>query len=1169
MEIPDGSQYQIALVAPLRQDYETAAILLQDKCCKHSLKTSGALCTLGKIGPHHLVLAGGQGDSSDTALFVHNTASDLLAEFPSIRIGFLIGVDAIAPAGGIAKSGDIVVGIPQGLEPGLVQFDAHQTSILGRLSVTHQMSRPPSAVQSVIESLRSKPGRQEFNKELFNKAMTVRSTATEQENLSWSKSVKILHSKIASSQDKLSKDDLIKTGRDSRVLCFERAAAKLKPQLPFLTICEVKTTNTSENTSREQRSGIAAVIYAMLIASKVDLNQLGKQRQFTNLFSYEPFGLERPGFRLIQLMRGVQSPLQCNLFQAYLDEEESIIPYEALSYVWGSQSTPSDITVDGKTMSITASLYDALYQLRQPDEDRILWVDALCIDQSNVKERSHQVNQMGEIYRKADNVIIWLGYLCGDAALLKMVIDQFSKELPSEAFRRWPREDQRWKETWRQVESSFGLTDNTRLVNGLSTFMENPWFMRVWVLQEVANAKRAVIESNLGKIHAKVFALLPHVIGSHVSEQCQAVLDMMPGPSKDTSWWAQDRNICTLLCKFKGSEATDPRDRVYALMGMASDMDSNAIEADYTKEEKMIVQDLCLYIYGDRNPVRGFSITSIQELQSQLSAISTRLLTNMLEQKSTAQSLQQFLGRQGMVRDFGDITLQKLMDHGRHLVNIYLSKCEVPFQINLQAAERSLVECPDLFDYFFQRQQISPALQRSVASWMIAVDYNGLEPFLKSVKLEMDPGPELIMNVMTFGLTDRVKLLNLVFEAFRKPIDLDETVFMQAIDEREAVLELLLQHCQHPIMVSNKVLVKAIKAGIEKLRTVLETPRQAICIEEDAFRAAVARDPTTLQFLFDQCDGGVFISDQLLHSAIQDSRGSLEKVLQLSSGIPVGIDGSVFTAAAAIGPETAQLLFDHCHDPVYATKKAIYTAASYSPGTLKTMLDVCPSKVELDKNLFDHAVSKDPATLRLLFHYCIRPINLTNKMLQLAIRAGIPVLEVIFENWASDMEITELVTKQAAIAGVQALTYLINNSKGKIQITDNILELPRAFDPSYQMLLGLRISERDVTEDEAIKSIESGSEAFLELFNRPGINFRLTERICKVAQKHDYAFGVLKNKRPSELFIFKRELFFQGSASLESDADRIIKQRGFLGWEHISVLSEMQESSIVSLSRDP
>ncbi|KAG8675843.1 hypothetical protein FPOAC2_01925 [Fusarium poae] len=463
----------------------------------------------------------------------------------------------------------------------------------------------------------------------------------------------------------------------------------------------------------------------------------------------------------------------------------------------------------------------------------------------------------------------------------------------------------------------------------------------------------------------------------------------MPGPSKDTSWWAQDRNICTLLCKFKGSEASDPRDRVYALMGMASDMNSNAIEADYTKEEEMIVRDLCQYIYGDRSPIRGFSITSIREFQSQLSSISTRLLINMLETKPTQQSLLLFLGRQGILKDIGDIALRKLLDRGSHLVNLYLSKCETPFMITLQVAERSLADFPNLFNYFLERQQIPPNVLRGIASWMIAVNYHGLESFLRRLKLEMDPGPELIMNLMTYGPSEPVKLLELIFEAFRKPIELDAVTFMQAIDENEAALKLLLQHCQHPIMIPDKVLVKAISSGIQKLRIILETPKRTICIEEDAFDAAVAQGSTTLQLLFDHCDGGVLISDQLLRSAIQAGPKTLERVLQMSSGIQVGIDGSIFIAAAAQGPKTVQLLFNHCHHPMYTARKAIYTAISYAPRTLETMLEFCPFKVELRKDLFVRAVAKGPVTLKLLFHHCIRPINVTNKMLEVAIRGGI------------------------------------------------------------------------------------------------------------------------------------------------------------------------------------
>jgi hypothetical protein len=269
------------------------------------------------------------------------------------------------------------------------------------------------------------------------------------------------------------------------------------------------------------------------------------------------------------------------------------------------------------------------------------------------------------------------------------------------------------------------------------------------------------------------------------------------------------------------------------------------------------------------------------------------------------------------------------------------------------------------------------------------------------------------------------------------------------------------------------------------------------------------------------------------------------------------MDENLLIVAAKRGPKTLQILLHHCHDPWHTANDAIYSAVNYDSYALKTLLEVCPYKFELTEKLFLRALAKDPATFRLLFQHCIKPINLTDKMLGHAIKAGITILEVIFDNWASDIETTELVTEQAAMAGIQALENLIANSRSKIQITNSILQQSRAVMSSFLKLAELRHSESDVTEHEAIAAIESGVEGFLELLNRPGINFRLTGKICMVASKHDYAFQVLQKKRPSELFMFRRQLFCEGSASLAGEAKRILKQRGLEGWENISALSAM------------
>ena len=83
--------------------------------------------------------------------------------------------------------------------------------------------------------------------------------------------------------------------------------------------------------------------------------------------------------------------------------------YEALSYAWGDPKTKTTIKCEGMHLHVTPNCASALKHLRTTKETRILWVDAICIDQSSLHERNVQVKRMGDIYSKASRVVIWLG----------------------------------------------------------------------------------------------------------------------------------------------------------------------------------------------------------------------------------------------------------------------------------------------------------------------------------------------------------------------------------------------------------------------------------------------------------------------------------------------------------------------------------------------------------------------------------------------------------------------------------------------------------------------------------------------------------------------------------------------------------------------------------------
>lgn len=99
--------------------------------------------------------------------------------------------------------------------------------------------------------------------------------------------------------------------------------------------------------------------------------------------------------------------------------EDSTKEFEALSYAWGSTKKLVDVYVGEtgcQTIQVTRNLADALPYLRHQEKPRVLWIDAICVNQQDLGERSSQVKRMPDIYSKATRVV-WLGLESKDSAL--------------------------------------------------------------------------------------------------------------------------------------------------------------------------------------------------------------------------------------------------------------------------------------------------------------------------------------------------------------------------------------------------------------------------------------------------------------------------------------------------------------------------------------------------------------------------------------------------------------------------------------------------------------------------------------------------------------------------------------------------------------------------------
>ncbi|CVL02646.1 related to heterokaryon incompatibility protein [Fusarium mangiferae] len=1034
MNTPRSKNYHIAIVAPLPEDYKTARALLDEPSPEYHLKSSGAACSLGKVGPHNVVLVGKAENMTNVSIFVKDTVDNLLEAYSSIRAGFLIGVDATAPEDSLAKPGDIVVGFPQGRQPGLIQFNADETITSNHISTTFETSHPPSSVKSVINSLKSTQGRQQWSKYLQDHSPRAELGSTKDHQRlkqGLREPTKVLCGKVASSDSLLYDRDLAnKVGSDNKIMCFERAAACIKSRFPFLTVCgtvsSISSSSRSLNESAIRRLRMTTVICTMFISHRISTAQLEVEHAFTYRFQYNPFDLESAGFRLALLEKGSQSQIRCRLVQVYLND---IIPYEAVSYSWESQSTPHEIMVDEKTLSITESLHDALRHLRRPDEDRMLWIDALCIDQTNIKERGHQVNRMGEIYKKADRVIVWLGYLSGNATQLKSAITMLEAQvakLPGIP-RKWPREDPRWKSQWRQVEANFGPLCRDKLVDGLKSFMQKPWFSRVWILQEVANAKRTIVTCNLGEVPGWIFALLPHAMDVEVDEQCKAVLDIMPHPSTPSTSRKETRNLSSLLWKFRGCKATDPRDRVYALLGMATDMKGSHIQPDYAKEEHVVMKDLYAYIIGGEWPAHDSPASNIQDLQQKLPAISKQRLQQVLRSTFRTDLLEHFLCRQSLISMIKDGDLFYVMQHGSRAMQAFLDKSAPLPDISLDVGLECLQRFPDVFEVLLRRPDCTfQDMPRFVAR---AIEYRP-QIFERLVKSYSDPEKlrhDVLLQVIPRGLP----MCQALFDNCESPIDISKEMLLTAIHIHRDIVQILLEEARSPIEVFENIFLEATPGGLH----ILDESRKPIMITKELIGKSIVAGPGALQLVLATMESTIELDEDLFITSIKNGLGTLKRLLTVCIK-PFNVTKRVYGQAIEAGDEILSYLFPKSSSKLTMTES--YVAS-------------CIIRPH------DYDVEKKPwHVLRSLCGYGEGKLQITDKLMSLAKdkRYGF-LYEMMYWIRRQEKDVSDEVAISAIRRGPKAFMALLNEEGTNFRVTKQILEV--AIEHSYAFeALGLR-----------------------------------------------------------------------------------------------------------------
>lgn len=130
--------------------------------------------------------------------------------------------------------------------------------------------------------------------------------------------------------------------------------------------------------------------------------------QNSSTLLYEPLERVRKAIRLLTVFAGrEEEALQSHLTHAVLDDPAVV--YETISYSWGDATARDPITVDGNVVDVPASAVAALRCMRRAEGPRVIWIDSICINQTDLDERAYQVGMMADIYRSAKGNLVYLG----------------------------------------------------------------------------------------------------------------------------------------------------------------------------------------------------------------------------------------------------------------------------------------------------------------------------------------------------------------------------------------------------------------------------------------------------------------------------------------------------------------------------------------------------------------------------------------------------------------------------------------------------------------------------------------------------------------------------------------------------------------------------------------
>ena len=318
-------------------------------------------------------------------------------------------------------------------------------------------------------------------------------------------------------------------------------------------------------------------------------------------YEYEPLPDEGTSIRLLELLPGnPQDIISLEIFTVSLNKIRRRPEYEALSYEWGEKTGTIPIQCNGNRLLVTPNLRSILEELRSPNESRVLWADAVCINQEDIVERGKQVALMTDIYREATRVLMCIG---GEKKHTQSAFEGLQKFIQAYDQVIEPRggiQGIQAGDGKRVVELLSGKVNKSEL-QGMADLYDRPYFTRAWIFQEIILSgskgvifcgrhqcdwimmRKALVSFSCSKLYGislTSFKML-HII------ECEDSFNEKGGLELE--------DISDIRRSLK---ATDPRDKIYATLGVLRQREKRELVPDYS----LSVRDV--YINATRYLIR-------------------------------------------------------------------------------------------------------------------------------------------------------------------------------------------------------------------------------------------------------------------------------------------------------------------------------------------------------------------------------------------------------------------------------------------------------------------------------------------------------------------------------------------------------------------------------------